>query len=167
MKEWRIYSSLGFWRGIWDNGTIVADQRGNLYDFWNYEIVSKTSNKVSSTSEWAIKIAPKQRDFATVKVTRKYADPSKAHGEQIEKFSEKFNQSASQKPMTRKKEHNFSQKIGLKTDSSQQKIHRYLQGFDEGLTLSTSSFGSGHSSSSSGSQDRRSNTFTNKEIGWR
>ena len=32
--------------------------------------------------------------------------------------------------MTRKKEHNFTQKIGLKTDSSQQKIHRYLQGFD-------------------------------------
>ena len=37
---------------------------------------------------------------------------------------------ASRKPMTRKKEHNFTQKIGLKTDSSQQKIHRYLQGFD-------------------------------------
>ena len=127
--------------------------------FWNYEVVAKTSNKVSSTSEWAIKIAPKRRDFATVKVTRKYVDPSKAHGEQIEKFSEKFNQSASRKPVTRKKEHNFSQKTGLKTDSSQQKILRYLQGFDEGLTLSTSSFGSGHSSSSSsGSQDRRSST---------
>ena len=126
--------------------------------FWNYEVVSKTSNKVSSTSEWAIKIAPKRRDFATVKVTRKYDDPSKAHGEQIEKFSEKFNQSANRKPMTRKKEHSFSQKRGLKTDSSQQKIHRYLQGFDEGLTLSTSSFGSGQSSSSSGSQDQRSST---------
>ena len=82
--------------------------------FWNYEVVSKTSNKVTSTSEWAIKIAPKRRDFATVKVTRKYVDPSKAHGEQIEKFSEKFNQSASRKPMIRKKEHNFSQKIGKK-----------------------------------------------------
>ena len=38
---------------------------------------------------------------------------------------------ASRKPMTRKKEHNFTQKIGLKTDSSQQKIHRYIS---KGLT---------------------------------
>ena len=54
--------------------------------FWNYEVVSKTSNKIPSTSDLAVKVSPKSRNFDTWK----YKDPAKFNGELIEKFLEKF-----------------------------------------------------------------------------
>ena len=113
--------------------------------FWNYEIVPKISNKVPSTSDWAVKILPRSRNFDNVKVTRKYTDPAKSNGELIEKFSEKFTQHITQKPMPKKKEHSFKEKRKFKKDTSQQKMHRYLNIESDSLNISTSSFGSSQS----------------------
>jgi len=58
--------------------------------FWTYKIQPKTTNKISTTSDWMVKLSPKNRNFIVVNVTRKYVDESKANGELLEKFSEKF-----------------------------------------------------------------------------
>ena len=121
--------------------------------FWSYEVFPKNSNKIESSSDWSVKIQPKSRNFAPVKVTRKYvnpedANPENANGEDIEKFSEQFTQVSNRKPVQRKKEHSSKQKKDFKSDPSQMKIHRFLSVNDDNIQLSTSPFGSNQSTSS-------------------
>ena len=115
--------------------------------FWSYEVSPKTTNKIHTTSDWVVQISPKSKCFGPVKVTRKYADPLNASGEEIERFSEKFSQASSKKPAQKRKEHSSSQKKSLKLDPSQTKMDQFLELFDDTVQLSTSSFGSASSDS--------------------
>jgi len=128
--------------------------------FWNYEVFMKTSNKLPSTSEWSVKIPPRARNLATVMVTRRYEDPEKSNGEQIEKFSERFSQSVDRKPVSKKTEHSSKTKSKFKEDRSQTRMDKYLKEIDDNLALSTSSFGSERSLTPSTRDSTRSPSFT-------
>jgi len=128
--------------------------------FWNYEVFMKTSNKLPSTSEWSVKIPPRARNLATVMVTRRYEDPEKSNGEQIEKFSKRFSQSVDRKPVSKKTEHSSKTKSKFKEDRSQTRMDKYLKEIDDNLALSTSSFGSERSLTPSTRDSTRSPSFT-------
>ena len=114
--------------------------------FWSYEIQPKTTNKIPTTSDWIVKLSPKNRNFGVVNVTRKYTDETKANGELLEKFSEKFSTPTLKKPIKKRKELTFKEKNNIKLDSLQPKIDKFLQISDDRIVLSTSSFDSSGSS---------------------
>ena len=120
----------------------------------------KREEKIPTTSDWIVKLSPKNQNFRDVNVTRKYFDESKANGELVEKVSEKFCKPILKKPLVRKKEQSYTEKKAIKFDSSQQKINKFLQISDDRIVLSTSPFDYSESWNSRG---HRSSSNTPRE----
>ena len=133
----------------------------------------RREEKIPTTSDWIVKLSPKNQYFRDVNVTRKYLDESKAmantrkyfdeskaNGELVEKVSEKFCKPILKKPLVRKKEQSYTEKKAIKFDSSQQKINKFLQISDDKIVLSTSPFDYSESCNSRG---HRSSSNTPRE----